>query len=133
MKNIVWFILLSLILSAPLGAQVVTVGPVTLGMKFAWNAPVNIPQSELATFEVRARDSKTGTAFAVLASITCSGSPVIACIAPLTQANVDAFNMIGAHNLTLTYYRLDTGEGVTSVPFLLTSVSLAPTTVRIIQ
>jgi len=131
MKKAVWASLF-LFLSTPLYAQVVATGPVTTTMKFAWNAPVNITQTELPTFEVRLRDSKAVGVVTALTNVTCSGTPV-ACTSQITQSNADALNMIGAHNITLSYFRQDTGEGPQSVPFLLTSPSLAPTTVRIIQ
>lgn len=125
--------LILLLLSAPLGAQtVVNRGPVTTAMRFAWAAPVNIPQSDLATYEVRLRDSITGTAVTAITNHQCSGTPV-ACTAQLTQSNVDALNMIGVHNITLAYFRQDTGEGAISTPFVLTTPALAPTAVRIIQ
>jgi hypothetical protein len=130
MKKVVWTSLF-LLLSAPVYAQNVTVGPVTTAMKFAWAAPINVPSTELPTFEVRLRDSKSPTVVTALTNVQCSGTPV-ACTSQLTQSNVDALNMIGAHNITLAYFRQDVGEGAQSTPYLLTSPSLAPTAVRII-
>lgn len=124
--------LIVILVPSSLYAQVVTTGPVTTSMKFAWNAPTNVPQTELPTFEVRLRDSKSPSVVTALTNITCTGTPV-SCISQLTQSNVDALNMIGAHNITLAYFRQDTGEGPQSTPFLLTSPSLAPIGVRIIQ
>ncbi len=113
-------------------SQTVTTGPVNTSMKFAWSAPTNVPASDLPTFEVRLRDSKSPAVVTALTNVTCTGTPAN-CQSPLTQSNVDALNMIGAHNITLAYFRQDTGEGPQSVPFLLTSPSLAPIGVRIIQ
>jgi hypothetical protein len=130
MKKILF--LISILVPSSAYAQVVTTGPVTTTMRFAWAAPTNVPQTELPTFEVRLRDSKSPSVVTALVNVQCSGTPVN-CTSQLTQANVDALNMIGAHNITLAYFRQDTGEGPQSTPFLLTSPSLAPTAVRIIQ
>lgn len=131
--NLKRLLFLTLILvPSSLYAQVVTTGPVTTTMKFAWGAPTNVPQSELSTFEVRLRDSRSPAVVTALTNVQCSGTPVN-CTSQLTQSNVDALNMIGAHNITLAYFRQDTGEGPQSTAFTLTSPSLAPTGVRIIQ
>lgn len=131
MKKVVWTSLF-LLLSAPVYSQVVNTGPVNTTMKFAWAAPVNLTATDLPTFEVRLRDSKSPTVVTALTNVTCSGTP-INCISQLTQSNVDALNMVGVHNITLSYFRSDLPESPQSTPFVLTSPSLAPTGTRIIQ
>lgn len=126
------FALIALIANILSAQTVVNRGPVTTAMRLAWTAPVGITATDHPTFEVRLRDSFTGTAVTAITNAVCSGAP-ITCTAQLTQVNVDALNMVGVHNITLFYFRQDVGDGSISLPFQLTTPAGAPTNLRVIQ
>lgn len=126
-------ILFSLFSSIGLIAQtVVTTGPVTINDRLAWSNPSNVPLSDANSFEYRLRDGSFIPVTA-LTNVQCVAGTPVTCTASLTQSNVDALNMIGVHNLTLTLYRADVGESPTSSPFLLTSPAGAPINLRLIR
>lgn len=115
-------------------AQDVTRGPVTATMKFQWNAPPNTTLSEQNTWVVRLRDSLSPSIVTELQAFTCTlVNSVVTCQKQLTQANADALNVVGIHNLTVSYFRADVGDSPQSGPFALTSPAGAPTGTKIVQ
>lgn len=120
------------LLSSPLLAQTVTQGPVTTAMRFEWAPASNVTTvADALTFEYRLRDGAfiPVTAFT---GVMCAGAPIL-CQAAMSQANADALNRVGAHSLTLSAFRMDLGDSVASLPFVLTSPAGAPTGLKIMR
>lgn len=112
----------------------VTTGPVNTTMKVAWELPSNIPLSATTTVEFRFYDSLVPATFTLLQNVQCILVGVdVSCTSPLSQANVDALNKMGAHTLTLSVFRADVGESAQSLPFTLLSPPAAPINPRIIR
>lgn len=127
------FVVLILVLvAAPALAQApVTIGPVLPGDRVEWNAPANVTTvAEALTFEARFYlDAVPATA---LTNVQCAPDiSQILCWAPLSASNVDALNLVGLHELRLSLYRMDVGEGDRSDPFVLRSRAGVPIGVSI--
>lgn len=122
-------IILPLFLLFPNSAysQTVSTGPVTTSMKLFWEVPANVTLTENLTFEIRLRDTLVPTVFTVVVAPTCTAGTPNVCISQLTAKNVTDLNKLGAHKLSLTYFRADVGESQESLPFSLLSPPLAPT------
>lgn len=126
-------ILIALLFGINASAQTVTIGPVDTTMKIAWELPANITLADAPTFEARFRDSTNPGSFTVLTGVNCVAGTPINCTSPLTAALVTLINKVGKHDLTLSYFRADTGEGSQSIPFTLVTPSTAPTNLKIIR
>lgn len=132
-------VLAALATASAVAQTTITVGPVPAGSRLSFLADRSIATvSEALTFEARlSRNGAPLTAATSTSGLTCS-APIppatnVSCQWVLTQSSLDALNMVGVHNLTVTMFRSDVGESPASLPFVLKSPAGAPLAVSVIQ
>lgn len=128
--------LVLILLASSVSAQTtVTVGPVLITDKIAFDAIQNVPTAAEAqglTYKlVDTRDGVPTTPITLPAPV-CTGSPY-SCASAVTQPIIDQLNKVGQHALTLTATSPTGGESPASVPFLLVTAPAAPTALRVIR
>jgi hypothetical protein len=130
-------VLVSLLMSTPVLAQTITVGPVPAGAVLSFKVHESITTAQEAlTFEARLnRNGQPLTAMTASLGLTCS-APIapatkVACQWVLSEPNREALNKVGLHNLTVSMFRADVGDSPVSVPFSLKSPAGAPSEVGI--
>lgn len=120
-----------MVVAVPALAQVT---PYTATSRFEFEAPSNILQTvnEAQTFEPRFQNR--GADLAPVTGMTCAPAVAprtgITCSAAMGAANATALNAVGAHQVTVAFYRADVGVGAFSVPFVRTAPAAAPTGLR---
>lgn len=121
------FVALMALLLAPTVAQAQTVSTST---KLIWTAPSNATLAEVQAFEYRFRDNNG--AFLAVPNVTCASMAADGCTAPLSAAMVTMLNAFGTHNVTLSAYStVGLVESPQSLPFVLKSLPVAPTGLRL--
>jgi hypothetical protein len=137
LKKILFCILVTLATSVSVSAQTtVTTGPFDTSMKWDFRIPTEFNLADANGFQYRLRDViNTSLPVVVLGNITCVAPtatvPNVVCRSPLTPAMVTELNKFGKHTYSLTFYRVDIGESLTSTPFIMTSPAPAPTDLQI--
>jgi hypothetical protein len=117
------------------------IGPIQLGEKWEVIIPENVTTpADALTFEMRV--SRNGQPLTALVNPACQARPAdyawspargrISCIAPISQSNLDALNIIGNYEMRATFFRADVGESAPlASPFVLRSPAGAPRGLRI--